>query len=285
MTERSPFKTAVVAVVAFWIVAFVLMPNLLVLAASVLSRDEVRFIRPGFTLAPYRALLSAEILGIFVRSIGYAAGTTAICLAVGYPFAFLLARSPARRLLLVLVVIPFWTSSLVRTYALIIVLKANGLLNTVLLWLGLVQQPLPLLYTNTAVFIGLVYTLLPFMILPLYAAIEKFDPALMEAGYDLGGSRLQVLRHILLPITLPGIIAGATMVFLPALGLFYVPDLLGGARSMLLGNLIKNQFLAARNWPLGAAASMTLTILMGLLLWAYFVSVRRSGDPQGGLAR
>jgi spermidine/putrescine transport system permease protein len=185
----------------------------------------------------------------------------------------------------VLVVIPFWTSSLVRTYALIIVLKANGLLNTVLLWLGLVQQPLPLLYTNTAVFIGLVYTLLPFMILPLYAAIEKFDPALMEAGYDLGASRLQVLRHILLPITLPGIIAGATMVFLPALGLFYVPDLLGGARSMLLGNLIKNQFLAARNWPLGAAASMTLTILMGLLLWAYFVSVRRSGDPQGGLAR
>ena len=285
MTERSPFKTAVVAVVAFWIVAFVLLPNLLVLAASVLSRDEVRFIRPGFTLAPYRALLSAEILGIFVRSIGYAAGTTAICLAVGYPFAFLLARSPARRLLLVLVVIPFWTSSLVRTYALIIVLKANGLLNTVLLWLGLVQQPLPLLYTNTAVFIGLVYTLLPFMILPLYAAIEKFDPALMEAGYDLGASRLQVLRHILLPITLPGIIAGATMVFLPALGLFYVPDLLGGARSMLLGNLIKNQFLAARNWPLGAAASMTLTILMGLLLWAYFVSVRRSGDPQGGLAR
>jgi spermidine/putrescine transport system permease protein len=285
MTERSPFKTAVVAVVAFWIVAFVLLPNLLVLAASVLNRDEVRFIRPGFTLAPYRALLSAEILGIFVRSIGYAAGTTAICLAVGYPFAFLLARSPARRLLLVLVVIPFWTSSLVRTYALIIVLKANGLLNTVLLWLGLVQQPLPLLYTNTAVFIGLVYTLLPFMILPLYAAIEKFDPALMEAGYDLGGSRLQVLRHILLPITLPGIIAGATMVFLPALGLFYVPDLLGGARSMLLGNLIKNQFLAARNWPLGAAASMTLTILMGLLLWAYFVSVRRSGDPQGGLVQ
>jgi len=285
MTERSPFKTAVVAVVAFWIVAFVLLPNLLVLAASVLSRDEVRFIRPGFTLAPYRALLSAEILGIFVRSIGYAAGTTAICLAVGYPFAFILARSPARRLLLVLVVIPFWTSSLVRTYALIIVLKANGLLNTVLLWLGLVQQPLPLLYTNTAVFIGLVYTLLPFMILPLYAAIEKFDPALMEAGYDLGGSRLQVLRHILLPITLPGIIAGATMVFLPALGLFYVPDLLGGARSMLLGNLIKNQFLAARNWPLGAAASMTLTILMGLLLWAYFVSVRRSGDPQGGLVQ
>jgi spermidine/putrescine transport system permease protein len=174
---------------------------------------------------------------------------------------------------------------LVCTYALIIVLKANGLLNTILLWLGLIAQPLPLLYSNTAVFIGLVYTLLPFMILPLYAAIEKFDPCLMEAGYDLGASRLQVLRHILLPITLPGIIAGATMVFLPALGLFYVPDLLGGARSMLLGNLIKNQFLDARNWPLGAAASMTLTVLMGLLLWAYFVSVRRYGDPQGGLAR
>ncbi|MDD2605090.1 MAG: ABC transporter permease subunit [Desulfobacterales bacterium] len=285
MTDRSPFKTAVVAVVAFWILVFVLLPNLLVLAASVLARDEVRFIRPGFTLAHYRALMSTEILGIFVRSIAYAAGTTAICLAVGYPFAFLLARSSARKLLLMLVVIPFWTSSLVRTYALIIVLKANGLINTLLLETGLIQQPLPLLYSNTAVFIGLVYTLLPFMILPLYAAMEKFDPALMEAGYDLGASRLQVLRHILLPVTLPGIIAGATMVFLPALGLFYVPDLLGGARSMLLGNLIKNQFLAARNWPLGAAASMTLTLLMGLLLWAYFVSVRRYGDPREALTR
>jgi spermidine/putrescine transport system permease protein len=285
MTERSPFKTAVVAVVTFWIVAFVLLPNLLVLVASVLTRDEVHFVRLGFTLAHYRALMSAEILGIFARSIAYAAGTTVICLAFGYPFAFLLARSPARRLLLVLVVIPFWTSSLVRTYALIIVLKANGLVNTALMALGVIDQPLPLLYTNAAVFIGLVYTLLPFMILPLYAAIEKFDPALMEAGYDLGASRLQVLRHILLPVTLPGIIAGATMVFLPALGLFYVPDLLGGARSMLLGNLIKNQFLAARHWPLGAAASMTLTALMGLLLWAYFVSARRYGDLQGGLAR
>lgn len=285
MPERSPFKTAVVAVVAFWIVAFVLLPNLLVLAASVLTRDEVRFIRPGLTLAPYRALVSAEILGIFARSIAYAAGTTVICLAAAYPFAFLLARASSRKLLLVLVVIPFWTSSLVRTYALIIVLKANGLVNATLLALGLVHQPLPLLYTNTAVLVGLVYTLLPFMILPLYAAMEKFDPALLEAGYDLGASRLQVLRHILLPVTLPGIIAGATMVFLPALGLFYVPDLLGGARSMLLGNLIKDQFLAARNWPLGAAASMTLTVLMGLLLWAYFVSARRYGDPQGGLAR
>jgi spermidine/putrescine transport system permease protein len=272
-------------VVAFWILVFVLLPNLLVLAASVLARDEVRFIRPGFTLAHYRALMSTEILGIFVRSIAYAAGTTAICLAMGYPFAFLLARSSARKLLLMLVVIPFWTSSLVRTYALIIVLKANGLINTLLLETGLIQQPLPLLYSNTAVFIGLVYTLLPFMILPLYAAMEKFDPALMEAGYDLGASRLQVLRHILLPVTLPGIIAGATMVFLPALGLFYVPDLLGGARSMLLGNLIKNQFLAARNWPLGAAASMTLTLLMGLLLWAYFVSLRRYGDPREALTR
>jgi spermidine/putrescine transport system permease protein len=285
MTERSPFKTTVVAVVAFWIVTFVLLPNLLVLAASFLSRDEVHFVRRGLTLVHYRALLSAEVLGIFLRSAAYAAGTTAICLAAGYPFAFLLARSPARRLLLILVVIPFWTSSLVRTYALIIVLKANGLVNSALLALGVIDQPLALLYTNTAVFIGLVYTLMPFMILPLYAAIEKFDPALVEAGYDLGASRLQVLGHIVVPATLPGIIAGATMVFLPAMGLFYVPDLLGGAKSMLLGNLIKNQFLAARNWPLGAAASMMLTVLMGLLLWAYFASVRRYGDPGGGLAR
>ncbi len=285
MTERSAFKTAVVAVVGFWIVAFVLLPNLLVLAASFLTRDEKVFVSLGFTLDHYRALLSSEILGIFLRSVAYAAATTAICLAVGYPFAYMLARSRARKLLLVLVVIPFWTSSLVRTYALIIVLKANGLVNSVLLAMGVIDAPLALLYSNTAVFIGLVYTLLPFMILPLYGVIEKFDPALVEAGYDLGASRWAVLRCIVVPATLPGIIAGSTMVFLPAMGLFYVPDLLGGAKSMLLGNLIKNQFLSARNWPLGSAASVVLTLLMGLLLWAYFVSLRRYGDPNGGLAR
>jgi spermidine/putrescine transport system permease protein len=285
MTERSAFKTAVVAVVGFWIVAFVFLPNLLVLVASFLERDETAFLRRVFSLGAYRGLLDPQIAGIFTRSMGYAAGTTALCLLIGYPFAFLLARSAHRRLLLVLIIIPFWTSSLVRTYALIIVLKANGLVNALLQAAGLIQEPLPLLYTNGAVFIGLVYTLLPFMILPLYAAIEKFDPRLVEAGYDLGASRLQVLRHILLPVSLPGIIAGSIMVFLPALGLFYVPDLLGGAKSMLLGNYIKNQFLTARNWPAGAAASMLLTFLMGLLLWAYFASLRRSGDPGGGLAR
>ena len=285
MTERSVFKTAVVAVVGFWIVAFVLLPNLLVLVASVMERDETRFVRPVFTLAAYRGLFAAEILSVFGRSLGYAAATTAICLLVGYPFAFFLARSAHRKLLLVLIVIPFWTSSLVRTYALIIVLKANGLVNAALMAAGVIDHPLPLLYTNGAVFIGLVYTLLPFMILPLYAAIEKFDPRLVEAGYDLGATRAQVLRHILVPVTLPGIIAGSIMVFLPALGLFYVPDLLGGAKSLLLGNLIKNQFLTARNWPFGAAASILLTAMMGLLLWAYFASVRRYGDPGGGLAR
>jgi spermidine/putrescine transport system permease protein len=285
MTERSVFKTAVVAVVGFWIVAFVLLPNLMVLVASFLQRGDVGFLRASASLEAYRGLFSPEIAGIFARSLGYAAGTTGICLLIGYPFASLLARSTHRKLLLVLIIIPFWTSSLVRTYALIIVLKANGMVNSLLLAAGLIDQPLPLLYTNGAVFIGLVYTLLPFMILPLYAVIEKFDPRLAEAGYDLGATRLQVLRHILLPASLPGIIAGSIMVFLPALGLFYVPDLLGGAKSMLLGNYIKNQFLTARNWPAGAAASMLLTVMMGLLLWAYFASLRRYGDPAGGLAR
>ena len=285
MTERSTFKTAVVAVVGFWIVAFVLLPNLMVLVASFLERDDVGFLRAAASLNAYRGLFSPEIAGIFARSLGYAAGTTGICLVIGYPFAFLLARSTHRKLLLVLIIIPFWTSSLVRTYALIVVLKANGLVNSLLLAAGLIDQPLRLLYSNGAVFIGLVYTLLPFMILPLYAVIEKFDPRLAEAGYDLGATRLQVLRHILLPVSLPGIIAGSIMVFLPALGLFYVPDLLGGAKSMLLGNYIKNQFLTARNWPAGAAASMLLTFMMGILLWAYFASLRRYGDPAGGLAR
>jgi spermidine/putrescine transport system permease protein len=179
-------------------------------------------------------------------------------------------------------IIPFWTSSLIRTYALIILFKANGLLNTFLLSTGLISEPLSILYTETAVFIGLVYTLLPFMILPLYASLLKLDRRLMEAARDLGATSRHVFFHIVLPLTLPGIIAGSTMVFLPALGLFYIPDLLGGARSMLIGNFIKNQFLTTSNWPLGSAASVVLTLLMFLLLVCFFISTRRahSGDME-----
>lgn len=285
MKDRSLFKTAVIALVSLWIVVLVCLPNLLVVAASFLERDEFRFVRPALTLDNYRQVFDPVFFAIFMRSFGFAAATTALALAAGYPFATLLARSRFRRTLLVLVVIPFWTSSLVRTYALIGLLKAKGIVNSLLLATGLVREPLSLLYTDGAVLLGLVYTLLPFMILPLYAAIEKLDPQLSEAGYDLGASRWQVLWHVTLPVTLPGIVAGSILVFLPALGIFYVPDLLGGAKSMLLGNLIKNQFLTARHWPFGSAVSVFLTLLMGLLLWGYYASLKRFNPDLAGTPR
>ena len=197
---------------------------------------------------------------------------------LGYPFAYLLTRMPARwrPALLLLVIIPFWTSSLVRTYAMVIILQTNGWLNQILLGLGLITEPLELLYTEPAVIAGMLYTLLPFMILPLYAVLEKLDRRLIEAARDLGAGRVTIFRRIILPLTLPGIIAGCMLTFLPGLGMFYVADLLGGARTLLVGNLIRDQFLSARDWPFGAAASTLLTGLMLLLLWAYYLSSRRA---------
>jgi spermidine/putrescine transport system permease protein len=171
--------------------------------------------------------------------------------------------------------IPFWTNSLIRTYALVMMLKANGVINQVLMALGLIEMPLQLMYTQVAVFIGLVYTLLPFMILPLYAALKAVDPRLVEAGRDLGANWLNTFFRITVPLTTPGIIAGCMLVFLPALGMFYVADVLGGARSMLLGNYIRDQFLIYRNIPMGAAASVTMTVAMGLMLLLYFFASKR----------
>lgn len=170
--------------------------------------------------------------------------------------------------------IPFWTSSLIRTYAIMILIKAKGLLNSFLLWLGIIHHPLQLLYSTPAVIIGLIYSLLPFMILPLYSSIEKLDHSLIEAARDLGASKFRVFYKIIIPLTKPGIIGGILLVFLPAMTLFYIPDILGGAKSMLLGNLIENQFLQITNWPLGAATSTLLLVFMTLLILAFWKTIK-----------
>lgn len=277
MIERSRFKRFVIVLVSFWIGTFVFVPNLMMVVVSFLERHPVSLVSWRLSPAGYLGLLEPTFFTIFLRSFGYALATTGICLILGYPFAWLLARHPKsrRNLLLVLVIIPFWTSSLIRTYALIILLKANGLLNTWFLALGLIEAPLDLLYTDAAVHIGLVYALLPFMILPLYAAMEKLDERLVEAAVDLGANLFQIFSRVIVPLTLPGIIAGCILVFLPAMGLFYIPDLLGGAKTMLLGNFIKNQFLTAHNWPFGSAASVVLTLLMGPFLYGYYLALKR----------
>jgi spermidine/putrescine transport system permease protein len=277
MTEKSTFRRFAIALVFFWITVFVFFPNLLVLIASFVERDEVKIIKPVFTMESYRKFFEPMFFEIFLCSFRDAFIATLACLLIAYPFAYMLAklRENLRKLLLILVIIPFWTSSLIRTYSLIILFKANGLINITLEYLGLIQEPLEILYTETAVFFGLVYTLLPFMILPLYASIEKLDKRIIEAASDLGASPVQVFKSVIIPLTMPGIIAGCTMVFIPALGLFYIPDMLGGAKSVMIGNFIKNQFLSARDWPFGSAASVILTIVMGIFLYAYYLSLKR----------
>jgi spermidine/putrescine transport system permease protein len=265
------FKWTNIATIWLWLLLFALIPILLVFITSFLTNDSSQLVRWEFTLQNYLALLNPIYFKVFWHSFCMAGLCTVICLCLAYPFAYLLARikSKYKNLLLFLVIIPFWTSSLIRTYAIISILKAKGLLNTVLLALGIIHQPLSILYTGTAVMIGLVYSLLPFMILPLYANIEKLDIQLIDAARDLGANTVLIFMRVIFPLTLSGIIGGVILVFLPAMSMFYIPDILGGAKSLLVGNLIQNEFLAAHNWPLGSAVSMVLTLSMGLLLLVY----------------
>jgi spermidine/putrescine transport system permease protein len=266
-----------------WLVLglFFLLPLVLMLGVSGAERgvygglrpiaDLAAYLRSGAFLSSYRESLQALYLGIAWRSLWMAALTTGLCLAIGFPAAYALAlHAPRRRkgLLLGLVVVPLWTSFLIRTYAWMFILRGEGLLNHLLLRAGLVSHPLPMLYTGGAVIVGLVYGELPFMILPLYAALERLDRTLLEAAADLGAGRAAVVRRVTVPLALPGLVAGTVLVFVPSLGQFVVSDLLGGAHTMLLGNLIQNQFAVARNQPFGAALAFELTAAVLLLLWA-----------------
>lgn len=274
-----------------WIVlgVFLLAPLVLMLLISFAERGTYGGVAPvrdlaghvgsGAFLANYVRSFRGIYLGIGWRSLWMAVVTTVLCLAVSYPAAYWLARLAPRRwkgLLLGLVVVPFWTSFLIRTYAWMFLLRTEGLLNLALSGFGL--GPVELLYTQTAVLIGLVYGELPFMILPLYASLEKLDSTLLEASSDLGAGRMGTFWRVTVPLTAPGIAAGVVLVFIPSLGQFVVSDLLGGARSMLLGNLVQNQFAVARNPPFGAALAFELTAAVLVLLFAYAVFAKRRGE-------
>lgn len=278
--SRQPFRNAVLVLVWGWLLALVLAPNLLVLGASVLTRDPLEFLRLPFTVDNYLRLLDPLYLAVFLHSLWMAVLTTLLCLLLGYPFAWALSRVSRRRrpLLIFLLILPFWTNSLVRIYAIKLLLATNGLINPVLLTLGIIDTPVAMLYTEGAVIFGLVYLLLPFMILPLHAVFEDLRPELLLASRDLGAGRLATFVHVIVPLTLPGAIAGVLLILLPAMGMFYVADVLGGAKNLLVGNIIKDQFLDARDWPFGAAASVLLTAAMALLLWAYHLSRGRLGE-------
>ncbi|MDH5896050.1 spermidine/putrescine ABC transporter permease PotB [Vibrio splendidus] len=272
MSKKFNLQNAIVALITGWLVLFVMIPNIMIIGTSFLTRDEANLIEMTFTLDNYLRLADPLYFKVLMHSFYMAIVATLLCLIIGYPFAYIVAKMPAkwRPIMLFLVIVPFWTNSLIRTYGLKVVLGTQGVLNKALLALDIIDKPLRIMYSETAVMIGLVYILLPFMILPLYSAIEKLDDTYLEAAKDLGANKLQTLLKVVLPLTMPGIIGGCLLVLLPALGMFYISDLLGGAKNLLIGNVIKSQVLNARDWPFGAATSIALTTAMAVMLYAYY---------------
>ncbi len=258
-------------------------PLLIVLLYSFLSPGQYGGVIWEFSTNGWRGILwSKDIfsdewvladahLTIFWRSVSLSLLTTIFTFVLGFPTAWFIATRPPkqRALWLFLITIPFWTNLLIRTYAINEVLRKEGLVNLVLLKLGVIQTPLDMLYGPFAIFVGMTYVYLPLMVLPLFAAIDRFDMKLLEAGYDLYASRWQVLRRVIMPIVKPGIVAGSILVFVPSLGAYVTPRVLGGGKQMMLGNFIELQFLQGRNWPLGAALSMLLLIIVTVALLVY----------------
>ncbi|WFL68943.1 spermidine/putrescine ABC transporter permease PotB [Pantoea sp. X85] len=273
---RNRLQKVIVALIVSWLTLFVLLPNLMIFATSFLTRDDAHFVSMAFTLNNYTRLLDPLYADVLLHSLNMALIATLCCLLLGYPFAWCLTKLPARLrpLMLFLLIVPFWTNSLIRIYGLKIFLSTRGWLNEFLLWLGVIDKPFRIMYTSEAVILGLIYILLPFMVLPLYSSLEKLDKSCLEAARDLGANKVKTFLRIILPLTMPGIVAGCLLVFIPAMGLFFVADLLGGAKNLLIGNVIKSQFLNIRDWPFGAATSIVMTLLMGLMLLAYWRAAR-----------
>lgn len=251
-----------------WMVGLFAAPFAIVLGYSFLTRGVYGGVEHPWTLENYQRLFDTLYLTILVRSFGMALVATLLCLVLAFPAALFISQSPKHKnLYLQLVMLPFWTSFLVRTYAWLFILRDTGLVNTFLQKVGIIHSPLQLLYNDGAVLLGLVYGYLPFMVLPIYATLERLDPSLPEAAADLGARPWATLLRVILPLSRPGIIAGAVLVFIPCLGAYLTPDLLGGGRTVLVGNLVQTQFTTARDWPFGSAVSMLLMLLVTILVW------------------
>ena len=278
--ESAVPVVTMVSPVTLWLAFFIAVPLLYVVLMSFCSTDEYYNVVFRFTTDNYARLLNSSYLQIYLQSILIAFSATAICILLGYPFAFLIARTTSSRkaLLYMMVIIPFWTNSLIRIYGWRAFLSSGGMLNTILLRLHLVDAPVSFLFHLGTTVFGMVYCLFPFMVLPLYTAIEKLDTSLLEASSDLGAKGAATFFHVILPLTASGIFSGSIMVFIPSLGYFFVSDILGGGNSDVIGNLIERQFQSGNNWPLGAALSM---ILVGITLLLVKLYQKCGGDMEG----
>jgi len=281
--ERRSRGPLIVVPAAVYLILFFTLPLLIVVAISFVERGRAGGVKLPlvFTFEYYQRLVDPLYLGIFWSSVRIGLVVTLACVLVGYPVALFISRvAPRRRnAMLLLVMIPFWTNFLVRTYALKLLLSAEGVVNNLLLGAGLVQAPLDLLFNNFAVVLGLVYGYFPFAVLPMYASIEKFDLTLVEAAGDLGANLRRAFLRIMLPLTAPGIIASVILVFVPVVGAFITPDIMGGGKVEMIGTLINRQFGVARNWPFGSAMSLALMLMVVVGVIYYLRSSQESERP------
>lgn len=270
--------------VSAWMILLVAIPFIYVFIMSFMNKGAYGGVVFGFTLNNFMQVFDSLYLKVFGESLIISAFTTIICILIAYPFTYFIAQKTTikKAVFMAMVIVPFLVSSLIRLFGWINLLRKDGIINSMLLKWGIIQEPLQLVYNTTGVMIGLVYMLLPFMILPLYSSIEKLDKSLLEACSDLGAKPAKAFFKVTLPLTMPGVFAGSILVFIPALGYFFVTDLLGGNKTQVIGNIIRNQFITARNWPLGSAISIFLIIITLLLVWLY----QKSGgnmDDLGGI--
>lgn len=260
-----------------WLFVFFVLPLVIVLVVSFMSRGRGGVAIMPFTLQHYERAFCVFFI-ILRRSIGLAGLTTVICLLVGYPLAFFIStrrRRLVRQITLFLVILPFWTNFLIRTYAWRILLGEQGTINGLLLSLGLIDEPITMLNTQFAVLVGLVYGFLPFMVLPIFASVERFNFRYVDAAHDLGANDIRAFLRVVLPLTMPGVLAGCALVFIPSVGAFVTPDLLGGTKGLMIGNLINKQFGGSGNMPLGSALSIVMMAVVMLSLLVYVFSIRR----------
>jgi len=257
-----------------WLVLFVVAPSIMLVVVSFAERDALGRIVYEFSFQNYARAFDWVWLKVLFLSIWYALLTTILCMALGYPVAYFIGRAPERwrATLLLMVMVPFWTSFLIRTYAWIAILSKDGLLNALLIGTGLITQPTALLYTPFAIVLGLVYNFLPFMILPIYTSVERLDNSLIEAAYDLGAGPVRAFSQVIIPLTRPGIAAGAMLVFIPSIAMFAITALMGGGTNPTIGEVIFKQFTSGRNQPFGAALG---TILLAIFLMALWLTNRQ----------
>jgi len=264
--------------VMVWLTIFFVIPFSIILVGSFMGKGLYGGFEPVFSLDAYTAMFSATMRKVTVNTIFISVATTIITVLIAIPTAYHIARSRYKENLLFLVIIPFWTNFLIRTYAWLTILRTNtGLINVSLMSLGIIKEPLPTFGNDFSIVLGLVYGWLPDMVLPLYAALERMDRSLLEAASDLYAPGRSVFRRVIWPLSLPGVIAGSMLVFIPSLGAFVTPAILGGGKSLMIGNIISNQFLAAHDWPFGSALSTLMMILMLIGTLIYFRSTSREG--------